>query len=149
MAGTPDLYRRIWAKLLDRLDAEHPDWIVSRRPVSKNDYETKSPIGGCRVAARFGRYDRLSRELYIDTSDPSRNLVIFNHFFERKDKFEEAYGRKLTWEPADGHEYCRIAEYRDDCSPDDAVRHSEFVDWIVDTEVRLRRAIAAVGEPPR
>jgi Domain of unknown function (DUF4268) len=133
-------YVEFWDKLLERVRTEHPDWIRTRRGGPRNWIETKSPVSGRVMACGFASNDRMRHELYINNGDDDRNAAIYRHFFNLRDEFEAAYGRKLKWEDLPGKHVFRIADYYPRaCSVDEKSHHGEFIDWFMDAGDRLRR----------
>jgi hypothetical protein len=140
-------YVEFWRSFLDRVHAEHPDWTSGKAVSSNNWYEMKGPLSGCHYSSSFAWQDRLRHELYIDTGDGERNIEIFDHLRRQQGELETAYGRALSWEDLPGKRACRIADYTDGCSVLDRERHDEYIDWLLDAGVRLRRALAVVALP--
>jgi hypothetical protein len=147
VTGKGALYAQFWAKLIDRVDAEHPDWPRSRRTSSENRIGMSSPLRSTAINSCFGQGDRLRHELSIDAGDGERNLEIFEHRHAQRDSFEAAYGRPLQWEDLSGYRVCLIADYRESSSVTDESHHAQFVEWFLDAGVRLRRAIAGADPP--
>lgn len=147
VTGKGALYVQFWAKLIDRIHAEHPDWTRSRRGSSENRIGMWSPLRGTVINSVFGQGDRLRHELAIDAGDGERNLEMFEYLHAQRDSFEAAYGRPLQWEDLSGYRVCLIADYRENSSVTDEAQHAQFVEWFLDAGVRLRRALAAVDPP--
>ena len=63
----------------------------------------------------------------------------------RADEFEAAFGAQLEWDPMDGRKAARIIASSDFNDPQDRDAWPAMTDWLIDAQVRLRRAIDAVG----
>ena len=107
----------------------------------------KEPTSGCRYSSTFAWQDRLRHELYIGTGDGEKNKAIFEHLRNRREQLEGEYGSALSWEDLPGKRACRLADYTDGCSVLDRERHDEYIDWLLDAGVRLRRALKIVALP--
>ena len=142
------LYQAFWAKYMERLREEHPDWSSARDPGTQNWMSFSSPIRGTRLNPSFADRRRLRNEIYIDTGNREHNERIFRLLRNQKEAFEAAYGRALEWEDLPNVRACRIADYRDDADVTYEDRHDEFIDWMIDAGVRVRRALAVANIPP-
>lgn len=141
------LYQEFWRKFLERLREEHPDWSRARTPSSQNWMDFPSHVKGTRLNPSFAQGARLRHELYIDTGDRERNDAIFEHYLAQRDAIEATYGRPLEWEALPNARACRIADYRDDADVTYEDRHDEFIAWLMDAGVRMRKALASVDDP--
>jgi hypothetical protein len=141
------LYEEFWTQLLERVQREHPGW-PSDRPHWKNDVDMTSPVPGTFISCRFTGNGRLSHELYIDSPKARRNMQIFDYLRQRREQLEASYGGPLEWEDQPKKRFCRIADYREDCTIEQVERFDDYVDWFIDAGQRLRAALAAVGSPP-
>ena len=146
-AGKAILYHNFWTRYLERLRDEHPDWSKARTPSKANWMDFLSPIKGTSINPSFAQGRRLRHEIYIDTGDKTRNENIFKHLSQQQELFETEYGRPLQWQELPDARACRIAEYREDADVAFEDRYDEFIDWLFDAGVRLRRALEAVELP--
>lgn len=137
-------YIEFWRRFLDRVHADHPDWTRGRAAAPDNWYEMKGPMSGCRYTSSFSGQG-LRHELYIDTGDGERNLELLDAWRERQQQIEAEYGRPLSWEDLAGKRACRIADYKTDCQVLDEQRHDEYIEWLLEAGVRLRRAMNFVA----
>lgn len=147
MGGKGTLYVQFWSRLLERVDAEHPDWTRSQRAVPHSWIAMKAPVKGCKIGLVFAQRHRLRHELYIDTGDSDRNMELFSYLRDRQDQIEAAYGRPLAWEELPNRRACRISDYKDDCNIADEASYDEYIDWFLDAGTRLRRALSVVALP--
>jgi len=143
LRGKAPLYQAFWAKFLDRIHQEHPDWTRARAPSTNSWMNMRSPVRGTALVPSFAANARLRSEIYIDTGDGSENEQIFDKLAAQKAEFEAAYGGPLSWEPLKGKQACRIADYTngDVVNQDE---HSAYLDWFIDSGMRLRQALNAM-----
>ena len=106
-----------------------------------------SPIKGTCLNPSFAQGRRLRSEIYIDTGDNEGSDAIFDHLLTQKDVFEFEYGRPLQWEALPNARASRIADYRSDADVTFEGQYDDFIAWLLDSGVRMRRALAAVGQP--
>ena len=135
-------YREFWAKLLDRVQREHPDWTRASPP-AQNWLWMPSPIRGCGANAVFGHHD-IRVELYIDRPSVADCEAVFDALYEQRAAFEATYGRSLEWNRMANRKACKVAE----SAVGDVVEideHDRYVAWFVDGLERMRRAVLAVG----
>lgn len=136
-------YHAFWTRYLEVLAERHPEWKGARRPQPRGWLDFRSPIPSVRINPGFAQGDRLRHELYIDTGDADRNLVLFNAFRDRREAVEGAYGAELDFEELPERRASRIAEYREG-HVSESERWDEFIDWLIDRGERMRRAIEVV-----
>ena len=141
------LYQEFWARYLERLREEHPDWSRARTPSNQGWMSTQSPIKGTRINPSFAQGGRLRHEIYIDSGDKVRNDGLFQHLLDQREMFEDQYGRTIEWEALPNARASRIADYRDDADVTFEDQYDEFISWFFDAGVRLRRALSAVELP--
>jgi len=144
--GKGEVYRRFWARYLERVRADHPGWTSAKSAPAKNwmSQPTSGPGG---ISPSFATGSRLRHELYIDTGDADANTAALAHFRAHRAAMEAAYGQELQFEELVGKRACKIADYRADAEVADTDRHDEYIDWLVDAGVRLRAALATVPPP--
>ena len=90
----------------------------------------------------------LSSELVFEASDPAVNTARFMALRARRADLEAAYGSALDWQDLPDRKATRIAEYLVDADIGDQGSWDRYLDWLVDRQTRLRRALAAVGGVP-
>jgi hypothetical protein len=134
-------YRAFWSRYLERVGTEHPDWTRAKVAPTKSWISAHGPIRGTSFEFTFPASGRLRSELYIDTGDGDENLAIFERLASQRIEIEEIYGSPLTWEDLPERQACRIADYGEGLI-EESDRHHEFIDWFLDSGVRLRQAFA-------
>ena len=135
-----EAYRAFWGRFIERVHAEHPGWTNAKTPGTSNWIDLKSPIKGAHYSLSFRQGGRMSSELYIDSGDGEENLALLKHFEAQKGAIETEVGGTLSWEELPNRRACRIATYRDgDVLNVDM--HDQFIDWLFETNARLRMAL--------
>jgi Domain of unknown function (DUF4268) len=138
------IYARFWAQLLERLQAEHPEWALAARP-NRNDLRLFSLLPGACLKCNFSR-GGLRVELLLEARDAlvnTRRLAVLANYLP---ELQVAVGdaRMLRVETLDGKAQSRLATY---CpgSVDEQSRWPEFQKWFIDTAGALGRAVNGVG----
>jgi hypothetical protein len=143
------LYATFWPKLIARLNADRPDW-TRRRPdgtrFTNNWLDMPCGVAGARYSLSFSRGGRLRHEIYIDSGDAETNLNVFRALEDQRDALIEAYGRPLEFEELPGRTACRVADYSEGTVENDA-QHTTYIEWLVDSGDRFRRALEAIDVP--
>lgn len=81
-------------------------------------------------------------ELYIDRGDQDLNERIFHHFRTHQEAIEDAVGTRLSWQPLEDKQACRIAILHEDggyASP--RGRWPDLIDTMVDSMAKLQEAL--------
>jgi hypothetical protein len=84
-------------------------------------------------------------ELYFDHASTEQNKAMFDRLSAVRVKFEEAYGGPLLFDRLDGKKACRVEAESPPASIDQREEWPAYLDWMVDSQFRLRGALAAVG----
>jgi len=141
--GKAEAYRQFWAKLLERMKAEHPSWTRASPP-AQNWLWTSAAIRSCGIGSVFASRAKIRLELYIDRASPEECRAVFDALFEQRAAFETAYGGPLDWDPIEGRKACRVSETTDGNVLDES-EHETYIEFFLDRGDRMRKAIAAVG----
>lgn len=133
------LYLRLWSMLLENLRDRHPDWVGRRNPPSTSWLGLSAPIANARWAMAFARGAQIRSELYFDNDD----LGIYEELKARRDALTTAVGAELSWEDLPTRTASRIALYRHG-SIELEEEYPAYVNWFIDSQERLRRAVEDV-----
>lgn len=142
-------YRRFWELVLGRIHDEGRGWARGRT-TSSPYCDTNSGTPGTTYSMGWRRGEGLVVQIYFNDSDGAENERRFDYLADRRDALEAALGASLLWDRMDGRKGARIALLSgvfEDVA--DADRWSEASDWLIQTQERLRAAVAAVGGLPR
>lgn len=148
VTGKGVIYVEFWTRFFERQRAEHPGWRRSGKPAAQNWVDMTASRPDMWFSNSFAQGERLRSQLVIDSQDAERNLELFAYFHERREQFEQAYGRPLSWEDLPHRRSCAIADYNEGCSVNQQQRWDEYIDWFFDSGKRLRNALSTVGTPP-
>jgi Domain of unknown function (DUF4268) len=136
-------YREFWSKFLERVQRDHPRWTYARTPPAQNWMNLPTGRSDVLYGVTFGKKG-LGSELYFGGPDSAANAEHFQALLSCREAFEDSYGYPLDWDALPGKKAARIAEY----TPGSIERVEDwatYVDWFVDRQDRLRRAIADLG----
>ncbi len=138
------LYQEFWQQFLDRLKVLRPGWTKGKAPLA--NYLVMSAGGqGLVWGLSFTKDPRMRSELYFDHPSAEQNLAMFERLLSVRAHFEAAYGGPLLFDPLDGKKACRVEAASGPASVENVEEWTAYLDWMVDTQTRLRDALAAVG----
>jgi hypothetical protein len=141
-------YWDFWERFRTRLKLEHPGWTSSTQSTKNSWFSKSAGVSGVTFASAFTRQG-LAVQLVFEDSDASVNTARFESLYALRDRFEQAFGSPVLWEELEGRKSARVAALLDgyrDVTDEAAWNH--WIDWLVDTERRLREALRAVGGVP-
>lgn len=143
--GKTSAYAGFWARFLERVRTEHPDWTRAQKPTTANWFAMPCPFkGGPYYSFSFAQGGRLRSELYIDFADPNRAGGLYDALLQRKSAIEAEYGSELSWEELPERRASRIADYADG-NVLEVAAHDDYISWFFEAGARLRRAIDRVA----
>lgn len=139
------LYYAFWSQWLERAKAR--GWS-NRKPLTQHwmSMPTKSPRTRYTVSYRS---DGLLSELFFNHPDKAVNEARWSELESKRDELLAAFGGPLVFDALPAKKGCRIAAQR--IGKEDVTKQDEWDDylaWFEDTQVRLRKAITAVGGIP-
>lgn len=143
-SGKQRLYRDFWSRWIDVMAKNQLDWTRGTRTTTASWYPITSGVSGAIFSLGFMRRGLIS-ELYFEDPDPSVNAGRFEALRAQRDVIEQAYGAPLEWDAMDGRKATRICEYLPGASIERVEDWDEYLDWFLDRQSRLRRAISAIG----
>lgn len=141
VTGKGQTYLAFWAKFLERVHEQHPDWTKSRTPQTASWITMPSKIKGTLIGSNFAQGGQIRTELYIDTGDADANTSLLTQLRDHRQDIEAAFGSPLSWEDLEGRRACRIAIYATGDAANQAA-WDQYIDWFFDTGTRLRLALA-------
>jgi hypothetical protein len=148
--GKGAMYREYWSRWLDKVRIRHPQWTQMTTLPAQNFITLPSPVRGTHYGLSFVAGGRLRSDFYVDLGTPEASAAQFDALQVQQDTLESLYGAPLSWERLPERSAYRVADY----SEGDITQVEEyafFIDWMIDAQARLRRAVNAVletGEPP-
>lgn len=137
-------HRSYWQRFLPEFARRHPDWRFGKQNGKNAWYILSSPYRYCRLVVGFVSNRRLMAELYIDSGDREKNLTILERLQAAKADIDVAFGGELEWQELTNRRACRIVSYGEG-SVSEVDRYPEFIEWMIDTHARMRRALEAAN----
>ena len=135
-----DLYRAFWERLIDRQHSEHPAWATRRRKPPAHHWLTYSTPFGTR-----GNYTLVAANLFLRSELYLKGDDLFPMLEVHRAKINAAYGSQLDWQELPDRQGSRICEKREADLADHA-RWNEYVEWLLDSQARLRAAVAPYAD---
>jgi hypothetical protein len=148
--GKGAMYREYWSRWLDKVRIRHPQWTQMTTLPAQTFITLPSPVRGTHYGLSFVAGGRLRSDFYVDLGTPEASAAQFEALQVQQDTLESLYGAPLSWERLPERSAYRVADY----SEGDITQVAEyafFIDWMIDAQARLRRAVNTVletGEPP-
>ncbi len=138
------LYQQFWQQLLDRLQADHLHWSKGKAPTTSH---FDMPVGGQGLiwGVSFTKDSRLRSELYFDHASAQQNQAMFDRLLDAREQLETEFGGPLVFDALEGRKACRIEALSGPASVGQQEDWSSYLDWMIDTQARLRKAFASVG----
>lgn len=141
------LYGQFWERYLTVLDEAGLGWTRARKGPKQNWFEMPTGTSGVALTVSFARR-RLRSEVYFGHRDAAVNTGRFNALLHARAVLEGAYGGALEFEALEGRRGCRIADYRQDAGIEAINDWDTYLEWLVDSQQRLRAALQAAGGVP-
>jgi hypothetical protein len=138
--GKGALYREFWSRWLDRVRIDHSDWTQMSTLPAQNFITLPSPLRGTNYGLAFAAGGRLRSDLFIDLGTPEASAAQFEVIQAQRRAVESIYGAPLSWERLPDRHAFRIADYSEG-EVTTVEDHAFYIDWIIDSQERLRQAI--------
>ena len=148
--GKGAMYREYWSRWLDKVRVRHPQWTQMTTLPRRTSSRSRPRVRGTHYGLSFVAGGRLRSDFYVDLGTPEASAAQFEALQVQQDLVESLYGAPLSWERLPDRSAYRVADY----SEGDITQVEEyafFIDWMIDAQERLRRAVNTVletGEPP-
>lgn len=144
VSGRQTLYREFWTRWIALMAERGVGWTRGTRTTVASWYPITAGVPGAVYNSGFMRRGLIS-ELYFEDPDPDANIRRFEQLLARRELIEEAYGGALEWDQMEGRKAARICEYFHDAQIENEEDWSQYLEWFLDRQARLRDAIHAVG----
>jgi hypothetical protein len=144
LTATQELYRQFWSQFEPL--AKQRGWTHAAAPAA-NWWSLPTGVTGATWTVSYAKFGCRS-ELYFEHPDPAVNLARWQQLHGREQEIIAAFGGELTFDELPNNKGCRIEARLNGPKINDRQRWPEVVDWIVDTQTRLRHAIAVAGGIP-
>ncbi len=142
--ATQELYKEFWSRFQPQ--AKQRNWTNASAPafnwwylpsgVTSVTWGVSYAMFGCRSELNFGH------------ADPAVNLARWRVLYERKEEIEVAFGSDLIFDDLPNKKACRIEVRFNGPKINERERWDEVIEWMLDTQERLRAAVAASGGVP-
>jgi hypothetical protein len=148
--GKGGLYREFWSRWLERIRLDHGHWTQMRTSPPQNFVTMPSPVQGTHFGLLFTAGGRLRSEFFIEIVPPETSTGLFEGLQANGERVEALYGKELFWEQLPDRAAYRICDYAEG-EVTDVENHDLYIDWMIASQEKLRRAIGTVlgGRPPR
>jgi hypothetical protein len=145
--GRGALYRDYWSRWLEVVRPRHPEWTRMSTLPAQNFITLPALIKGTYYGLAFAAGGRLRSDFTIDLGSQEASAAQFEVIVAQQAAIESRYGAPLTWERLPDRGAYRIADYGEG-----EITRSEdyafYIDWMVDAQERLRRALDDVVPGP-
>jgi hypothetical protein len=141
---TQELYRQFWSAFEPL--AKQRGWTSGAAP-AQNWWSLPTGISGASWTVSFAQFGCRS-ELYFGHPDPAVNLARWQQLDQRKDQVQAAFGGDLNFDELPSNKGCRIETRLLGPKIGDRQRWPEILQWMLDTQTRLRNAISQTGGLP-
>src|SRR5580700_424798 len=141
--GKGGMYREYWSRWLDKVRVRHPQWTQMTTLPAQNFITLPSPVRGTHYGLSFAAGGRLRSEFYVDLGTPEASAAQFDVLQLQQETVESLYGAPLSWERLPDRSAFRVADYSEG-DITEVGEYAFFIDWMIDAQERLRRAINSV-----
>ncbi|WP_158558185.1 DUF4268 domain-containing protein [Spongiactinospora gelatinilytica] len=142
VAGRNLAYQQFWERFIERARSQRPGWTRARKPPAQNWFDLPAGVTGIYYGVSFS-WKKLRSEPYLGGEAAANDRVLAVLQADRE-ALGAAYGGLLIYEPLPDKIACRIAVYRPG-SIEDTEDWDAYLDWFVDSQTRLRKALDAHG----
>ncbi|WP_199907444.1 DUF4268 domain-containing protein [Nocardioides terrigena] len=137
------LYFDFWDQVLTRVRAEHPHWTRGKT-TSASYCDTTFGLPGVTGSMGWSR-EGLTAQIYFQAADPALATARFNALSALREEFEAALGATPIWDPMEGRKASRVYLLSGFTDLADRSQWPAMTEWLIENQVRLRTAFAAVG----
>ena len=149
--GKGALYREFWSRWLDRVRLDHGHWTqMSTLAGAELRHDALTGQGHPLRARSSWPAGQLRSDFFIESADQEASTTLFEVLQSQAELIEAVYGTELSWEKLPDRVAYRVADYAEG-EVTDVENHDLYIDWMIASQEKLRRAIGAVmgGRPPR
>lgn len=139
-----EMYQAFWSIWLERVQTEKPGWSRARTPPRDSWFSMTTGTMGATFYTSFTRKG-LSSELVFEDREAEVNTARFMRLSALREQFESAYGGALDFQGLPERKATRVAEYLETATIDQKDQWSDYTDWLMSRQTRLRAALDAIG----
>jgi hypothetical protein len=140
-------YQRFWTRWQQVAARERPGWSKATVAPKASWFSMTSGVAGATYYLWFSRAG-LASQLWFESRDESVNDERYAAFAAQREVVEAAYGGSMDFEDLPGKKSTRIGEVLSGAVISQEERWDEYVEWLLDRQTRLRKAVAAGGGVP-
>jgi hypothetical protein len=142
---TKELYLEFWSTFEPL--AKERRWTNATAP-SQNWWSMPTGLSGAAWTVSFAQFGCRS-ELYFGDPDPAVNLARWKALAGRRADIEAAFGDgELIFDELPNYKGCRVETRLTGPKIADQAGWPKVIEWMLDTQERLRRAVSAAGGVP-
>lgn len=141
---TQELYRHFWSEF--EVQAKARGWTNASAPAT-NWWSMPTGVTGATWEVSYAMYGCRS-QLYFGHPDPDVNSARWQVLTQRRAEIEEEFGDELVFDDLPNNKSCRIEARLLGPKIGERERWPKVLSWMLDTQQRLRAAVAAVGGVP-
>lgn len=138
------LYWDFWEQFLARVAAEYPEWTKAKSSTRESWYDLPSGIGGVVYESAFIQQG-LKVLLSFVSPDAAVNISRFQALKAAQHQFERELGEPALWDDKPGKKSAAVYLQSEFGDVTDVEQWPAMLDWLLERNVRFRRAIEAVG----
>jgi len=142
--STQELYRQFWSELEPL--AKQRRWTNASAP-AQNWWSFPTGVGGATWNMSYTQFGCRS-ELYFGHPDPAVNLARWQQLHDHRDEIVTAFDGDLVFDELPNNKGCRIEARLTGPKIADRQRWPEVIQWMLDTQTRLRHAVSQAGGVP-
>lgn len=140
-----ELYREYWSMLAPR--AKEQGW-TNAAPPPQNWWPMSAGVAGVTWSMSFAQFGCRS-EIYFEHPDPAVNRARWSLLKDKQSLMQQEFGPgELIFDELPNNKGCRIETRQLGPKVTDRDGWPEVVDWMLDAQTRLRKAVAAAGGVP-
>lgn len=141
---TQELYREFWMEFEPL--AKQLGW-TNASPPSDNWWSMPTGVGNTTWTVSYSQFGCRS-ELFFGNPGPAVNLARWQVLNERRVEITESFGDELIFDDLPNNKGCRIEARLYGPKIGDRESWSRVIEWMVDSQQRLRSAVNAAGGVP-
>lgn len=142
---TNELYRQFWSQFEPLAKERH--W-TNATPPAQNWWSMPTGTSGVTWNVSFAMFGCRS-ELYFGDPDPEVNTARWQQLKNKESQIASLYGAgELIFDELPNNKGCRIETRLHGPKVGEAADWPKVIDWMIDTQTRLRSAITGVGGIP-
>ena len=141
--GKGALYREFWSRWLDRVRLDHSHWTQMSTLPAQNFITMPSPVKGTHFGLLFAAGGRMRSDFFIESTSQEQTTALFEGLQSQGERVEAMYGKELSWEQLPDRVAYRISDYAEG-EVTDIENHDLYIDWMIASQEKLRRAIGGV-----